>query len=52
MARAVTRWQVQEHDQALFDFNLALGERLGVGEFSLGQGDLLAFGHEKRPGNL
>jgi len=27
MARAVTHWQAQEHDQALLDFNLALRER-------------------------
>jgi len=27
MARAVARWQAQEHDQALLDFNVALGEQ-------------------------
>jgi predicted Zn-dependent protease len=27
MARAVTRWQAQEHDQALLDFGVALGEQ-------------------------
>ena len=25
MVRAVARWQAQEHDQALLDFNLAVG---------------------------